>query len=146
MEERITEYLILLIEDNASHAQLIEAALCIDSTHHQLIRTESSKQALNFLHQREEYADAPRPHIILLNLNLPDHEGKTILTTVKTHARLKRIPIIVLASSDSEEEILHTYDLQGNCYVIKSNDLNQLAFIVKRIKEFWLGIVTLPLE
>lgn len=146
MEESATEYLILVVEDNASHAQLIETALATESTKHHIVRVGDGVEALNYLKQREEFAAAPRPQLILLDLNLPQKNGSEILAEIKADPSLKRIPIVVLTASNDDEDVLKIYELQGNCYVIKSTDLDQLFAIVKRIKEFWLGIVTLPME
>lgn len=102
--------------------------------------------AIDFLHHQGNYSDAPRPDLILLDLNLPGKDGLEVLAEIKTHSRLRRIPIVVLTLSDRAEDILTAYSLQGNCYVIKSSDIESLVQLVKRIEEFWLGIVTLPVE
>jgi len=106
----------------------------------------SSTQAMNFLHRRGEYGEAFRPDLILLDWDLPAGNGEAMLAEIKADPQLRRIPIVVLTLSDSAERILRSYTLQGNCYVIKSLDLDQLFQIVKRIEEFWLEIVTLPIE
>lgn len=146
MEEPPLERVILVAEDNPDRAQRIEEALSENSVDYQIIAIANGQVASDFLHRRGQYSDAPRPDLILLDLNLPEKDGKEILAEIKANPQLKRIPTIVLSFSDSEEDILETYALQGNCYVIKSWDLEELFRVVKRIEEFWLRIVTLPQE
>lgn len=137
---------ILVIESNPDHARLIATALTQNAPQRQIMLVEDGTQALDFLHRRGAYQEVSRPDLILLDLNLPGRDGKEVLTEIKTDSQFKRIPIVILTTSDREEDILKSYALQGNCYVIKSYDLDQLFQIVKRIEEFWLGIVTLPRE
>jgi len=144
MEESTTDRLILVIEDDICHAQLIEAVLKNNTAQYQIVLLRNGLQALDFLRQQAEYANAPRPHLILLDLNLPQKDGREVLAEIKSDARLKRIPIIVLTASTDETDIFRSYELQGNSYVIKAKNLDQLSEIVKRIEEFWLEIVTLP--
>ncbi|HEY9663679.1 MAG TPA: response regulator [Allocoleopsis sp.] len=146
MEEHAVENFILVVENNTSHAQLIASALQRESTRRHLERVTTGEQALNFLRRRGDYANAPRPHLILLDLNLPECNGTEILAEIKADPSLKRIPIVILTASENETDILRSYELQGNCYVIKATDLDQLFAIIKRIEGFWLGIVTLPTE
>lgn len=146
MEESTIDRLILVIEDDIHHVQLIKAVLEANPAHYQIMNVRDGVQALNFLHQRGEYANTLRPHLILLNLNLPEKDGREVLAEIKADVRLKRIPIIVLTASTAEEDILKSYALQGNSYVIKANNLEELTEIIKRIEEFWLEIVTLPGE
>ncbi|HEY9295237.1 MAG TPA: response regulator [Phormidium sp.] len=146
MEKSPTERLILILEDNPDHASLITNALTENSMQYQIVTIADGTQAMDFLHHRGEYADARRPDLILLDLHLPGKDGKEILAEIKADPQLWRIPIVVLTISQSEDDIFGSYALQGNCYVIKSHDLQHLTKIVKRIEEFWLRIVTLPLE
>jgi two-component system, chemotaxis family, response regulator Rcp1 len=99
---------------------------------------------MEYLHQVGAYVKAPRPDLILLDLHLPGKSGREVLAELKASSVLKRIPIVILTTSDDEDDIFASYEFQGNCYVVKSIDLNRLAAIVQRIKDFWLGIVTLP--
>ncbi|MBF2075007.1 MAG: response regulator [Synechococcales cyanobacterium C42_A2020_086] len=145
MEELPIKRLILIVEENLDHARLIERALA-EQAQRQIVVMPDGEQAMQFLHRQGAYSDAPRPDLILLDLNLPGKTGIDILGEIKRDANLKRIPIIILTLSRSESDILRSYELQGNCYVVKSTDSEQLFHIVKRIEEFWLGIVTLPLE
>ncbi len=146
MDEDTPERLILLIEDGLDlfpeRAQSIVRA--IESPQHRVIVLHDGFQAIDFLHQQGEYPDAPRPDLILLELNLPGKDGREILAEIKSSPELRRIPIVVLTTADGEADIFNTYALQGNCHVVKSTDLDRLTAIVKRIEEFWFGIVTLP--
>ncbi len=146
MEESPTERLILVVQDNPEHTRLIKDALNERGGRHQVMALTDGVQAMDFLYRRGNYGGATRPDLILLDLNLPGKDGKEILAEIKADPQFRRIPIVVLTISANEEDIFRSYALQGNCYVIKSSDLDQLFQIVKRIEEFWLGIVTLPLE
>jgi two-component system, chemotaxis family, response regulator Rcp1 len=146
MEELNVERLILVLEANLDHAHLIKDAFQKSSVPHQVVAIADGVQAMDFLHRRGKYAEAHRPDLILLDLNLPEKDGKEILAEIKSTPHLRRIPIVVLTLSADEDDILRTYALQGNCYVIKSSDLDHLWQIIQRIEEFWLGIVTLPVE
>lgn len=146
MEKSPAERLILVLEDNPDHTRLIKDALHENSLQHQIVAIADGTQAMDFLHRRGDYVDAPRPDLILLDLNLPGKDGRELLAEIKADSRLRRIPIVVLTLSAAEEDIFKSYALQGNCYVIKSSDLEQLYQLVKHIEEFWFGIVTLPVE
>jgi len=146
MNELEKERLILVVEDNADHLSRIEAALQESPVRHRVVAIANGMDALRFLYRQGEFSDAPRPDLILLALNLPGKNGLEILAQIKTHSQLKRIPIVVLTVSASEADVLQSYSLQGNCFVIKSENLDQLFQVVKRIEQFWLEIVTLPLE
>lgn len=146
MEDGAKERLLLIVENNAKHADLIAEVLQGDLQQHQVKVVQDGVEAMRFLHRSGEYRGSPRPDLILLDLNLPGKDGREVLAEIKADPQLKRIPIVVLTTSAKEEDIFKSYKLQGNCYVLKSQDLSQLLAIVKRIEEFWLGIVTLPLE
>jgi chemotaxis family two-component system response regulator Rcp1 len=146
MEATPTERCILVVEHNFDHAQQIQNAFHGSFSPHRLVAIASGEEAMDFLHRRGNYTNAPRPDLVLLDLNLPDRDGRMVLADIKGSPALRRIPVVVLTLSDSDEDIVSAYSLQGNCYVVKSSDLNQLFHIVKRIEEFWLGIVTLPTE
>ncbi len=146
MEESPAERLILVVQDNPEHTDLIKAALNENSGRRKIVAISDGLQALDFLHRRGNYADARRPDLILMDLNLPEKDGRELLAEIKADQQLRRIPIVVLTISANEEDIFRSYALQGNCYVVKSCDLEQLFQLVKRIEEFWLGIVTLPVE
>lgn len=146
MEEPTAERRILVVQENPDHRELIEQVFAESTAPHQLVAIADGKQALDYLQRRGDYRDAVRPDLVLLELDLPEKNGREILAEIKADPQLRRIPIVVLTLSSSDEDIVQTYALHGNCYVIKSSDRAQLAQIIKRIEEFWLGIVTLPLE
>ena len=101
-------------------------------------------EAMEFLHRRGKYRDAPRPDIILLDLNLPKRDGREVLHDIKNDADLKRIPVVVLTTSKAEEDVLRTSNLHANCYVTKPVDLEKFIVVVRSIDIFWLTVVTLP--
>lgn len=138
--------LILVIDANPDHNRIIETTLHETSGRYQIVAIASGLEALDFLYHRGIYDASPRPDIILLDLNLSDADGLDLLAEIKADHQLRRIPIVVFTLSDQSEHILKSYTLHSNCYVLKSDDLHNLASIVKRIEEFWLGIVTLPVE
>lgn len=146
MKEGTTENCkkILLVEDNLGDIRLIQEVLKESSLSHQLLTVRDGVAAMDFLFQRGEYTDAPRPDLIVLDLNLPKKDGREVLAEIKTNSGLKRIPVIVLSTSRNEEDIIQSYDLHVNCYISKSRNLKELFKIVKEIETFWLSTVTLP--
>jgi two-component system, chemotaxis family, response regulator Rcp1 len=144
VDKSVPERSILLIENDPDRAQQIEAALSSQSLPHRVIPMADGRRAMDFLQRRGEYTNAPRPDLVLLELNLPDKDGREILAELKTCSDLRRIPIVVLTTADSPEDIFNTYALQGNCHIVKSTEMESLLATVQRIEEFWLGIVTLP--
>jgi chemotaxis family two-component system response regulator Rcp1 len=146
MKDPQSERFILVVEDNPDHIHLIETSFKESLVPHRLMAIADGQQAIDFLYRRGEHQTAPRPDLILLDLNLPGKNGWEILAEIKGDRQLRRIPIVVLTTSANEDDISRSYALQGNCYVIKSSNLDQLFQLVKRIEEFWLGIVTLPVE
>jgi two-component system, chemotaxis family, response regulator Rcp1 len=146
MEMITVERSILIVDGNLEHIHVIEQVLSQSPQPYKVTALAEGQQALDFLFQRGLYLDAERPDLILLDLSLPCLNSSTFLEKIKADPQLRRIPIVVLATSAHEDDVLRTYLLQGNCYVVKSTDLKHLAQIVKRIEDFWLGIVTLPLQ
>jgi chemotaxis family two-component system response regulator Rcp1 len=136
---------IFLVEDNKADIRLIQEALKSSSIPNQVVTARDGMDAIAFLRQEGEYADAPHPDLILLDLNLPKKDGREVLAEIKADPKLKRIPVVVLTTSKNEEDICHSYELHVNCYITKSRNLSQLFKIVKGIEEFWLETVTLPL-
>ena len=110
----------------------------------EILLVEDGVEAMAFLRREGRYSDAPRPDLILLDLNLPKKDGRAVLTEVKTDPNLKRIPVVVLTTSRAEEDVLKTYDLHANAYVTKPVNLEQFMKIVALIDEFWINVVTLP--
>jgi len=138
--------IIFLVEDNKADVRLIQEALKNTSAPHQIVTVRNGMDAMAYLRQEGEYADALRPDLILLDLNLPRKDGREVLAEIKADPKLKRIPVIVLTTSNNEDDISQSYDLHVNCYLTKSRNLSQLFKIVKRIEEFWLETVILPSE
>ena len=101
-------------------------------------------EAMDFLKRRGDYVGAPRPDLVLLDLNMPRKDGREVLSEVKQDAELRSIPIVVLTTSDSEQDVIKTYDVQANCFVTKPVDFQQFSKIVKEIKQFWISVVKLP--
>ena len=137
---------ILLVEDNPGDVRLTKEALNEGKVLNKLHLVEDGVEALAFLKREGRYADVSRPELILLDLNLPKKDGRDVLAEIKANGDLTRIPVVVLTTSDSEEDILKSYDLNANCYITKPVDLDQFISVVKSINEFWLSIVKQPGE
>ncbi|MEA5504311.1 response regulator [Halotia wernerae UHCC 0503] len=137
---------VLLVEDNPGDAQLTRIALEDSRISVNLNMVEDGVEAMAFLRKQEKYAKVPHPDIVLLDLNLPRKDGREVLAEIKTDAALKRIPVIVLTTSQAEEDILKAYNLAANCYITKPVDFDQFVKIVQSIEDFWFAIVKLPPE
>ncbi len=135
---------ILLVEDNPGDARLAREALRDSKIRNSLSHAKDGLEALAFLRREGAHADAPRPDLILLDLNLPRMDGRELLAEIKRDADLKRIPVVILTISENEEDVLRTYNLHANCYITKPLDLGQFLKVVKSIEDFWLTIVRLP--
>lgn len=135
---------ILLIEDNPGDIRLAKEALKESKISNSLHIVTDGMAALDFLYQKGEYSLAPRPDLILLDLNLPKKDGREILSEIKNDESLKRIPVVILTTSSAEEDVLITYGLHANCYITKPIDFDQFIKVVKSIENFWLTIVKLP--
>lgn len=135
---------ILMVEDNPGDVRLTREALKDCKVLNDLHVVEDGVAALDYLHRRAPYENALRPDLVLLDLNLPKMDGRQVLAAIKSDPVLKVIPVVVLTSSEAEEDIVRAYDLAANCYVTKPVDLHQFNRIVKAIEGFWLTIVTLP--
>ena len=105
---------------------------------------EDGVEALAFLRREGDYADVPRPDVILLDLNLPRMDGREVLAEIKQDPRLLRIPVVIVTSSEAERDVARAYDLHANCYITKPVDLRQFIEVVKSIEDFWLAVVRLP--
>ena len=135
---------ILLVEDNPSDVRLLQEALKDGKLHNSLNVVGDGEKALAFLRNEGDYQHAPCPDFILTDLNLPKVNGWEMLAQIKKCPDLKRIPVFVLSTSESEEDIIKSYELQANCYFTKPVDLDQFIAIVQCIEQFWLTIVRLP--
>ncbi len=142
MTPRQTE--ILLIEDSLPDIRLTERAFKSGNLQNKVSVVRDGLSALAFLRQQGEYADAPRPDIILLDLGLPKRNGAEVLAEIKQDPNLKRIPVIVLTTSDAEEDVLDTYDRHANAYTKKPVDMEEFVKTIKMIEDFWLSLVILP--
>jgi CheY-like chemotaxis protein len=135
---------ILLVEDNRGDVDLTLETLEEIKVHTTLHVITDGVEALAFLRREGAYSHAPRPDLILLDLNLPKKDGREVLAEIKTDEHLRRIPVVVLTTSQAEQDILQSYDLHANCYITKPVDLDQFIQIVQAIEEFWLTIMRLP--
>jgi len=137
---------VLLVEDNPGDVRLTLEVMKDGKFHNHLAVTSDGVEALDYLHRRGRHADAFRPDLVLLDLNLPRKDGREVLTEIKKDPELRRIPVVVLTTSSAEADILKSYNLQANCYIVKPVDLDQFTRVIRQIQEFWLEIVKLPAE
>ncbi|MEH2031698.1 MAG: response regulator [Nostoc sp.] len=137
---------VLLVEDNPGDVQLTRIALEDSKISIHLNVVEDGVEAMAFLRKQEKYAKVIHPDIILLDLNLPRKDGREVLAEIKGDENLKRIPVVVLTTSQAEEDILKAYNLSANCYITKPVDFDQFVKIVQSIENFWFAIVKLPPE
>lgn len=135
---------ILLVEDNPADARLTVEALRDNLAGTNLHHVGDGSQALAWLRQEGQYRHAPRPDIILLDLNMPQKDGRQTLAEIKTDTDLKRIPVVVFTTSTCENDILQVYQLNANCYVAKPADFERFVRTVKSLVEFWLTVARLP--
>ena len=135
---------ILLVEDNPGDVRLTVEALKDGKMLNRLHVVEDGVAALDFLYMRDPYTKVPRPDLILLDLNLPKKNGREILAEIKSDDALKTIPVVILTTSDAEQDILRAYSLHANCYISKPVGFEQFTDIVRSIESFWLTIVNLP--
>ncbi len=141
-EER--DKVIFLVEDNRADIRLIQEALKTSSGQIEVITARDGMEAIAYLKREGDYANAVRPDLILLDLNLPKKDGREVLAEIKADPSLQYIPVVVLTTSRNEEDIFKSYDLHVNCYISKSRNLSQLFTIVKGIEAFWLETAALP--
>lgn len=134
----------LLAEDNPGDVRLTKEALRESKISNNLNVVPDGVEAMAFLRREGKYADAPRPDVILLDLNLPKKDGREVLAEVKADPSLRLIPVVIITSSEAEQDVLKTYELYANCYVTKPVDLEQFIKVIQSIETFWLTIVTLP--
>ena len=135
---------ILLVEDNPGDVRLTREALREGKVYNNLHWAKDGVEALEFLRQEGKHSAAPRPDIILLDLNLPKKDGREVLASIKNDDRFKQIPVVILTTSEAEEDVLRSYELHANCYITKPVDLDKFIVVVQSIDRFWLTVVTLP--
>ena len=137
---------ILLVEDNPGDVRLTKEALKEAKVINNLTVLKDGEEALAYLRRQGPYEKAARPHLILLDLNLPRKDGREVLGQIKAEDALKRIPVVVLTTSQDEQDVLKSYNLHANCYITKPVDLDQFIRVAQSIEDFWLGIVVLPVN
>lgn len=137
---------ILLVEDSPSDAMMTREALELSKVLNRLHIVDDGVEAMDFLQRRGKYADAPRPGLVLLDLNLPRKSGLEVLQEIKDEPSLKTIPVVVLTTSKAEEDVVKSYGSHANCYISKPIEFAKLAEAVRAVGEFWLCVVTLPPE
>jgi len=135
---------ILLVEDNPGDAYLVTEAFRDSESLTNLYMVDDGVKAMSFLHREGRYADAPRPDLILLDLNLPKKDGWEVLAEIKGDSKLRRIPVVIMTMSSSEEDILNAYDLHVNSYITKPVDLYSFMNMFKTMEDYWLRVVKLP--
>lgn len=135
---------LLLVEDNPGDVRLTQEALREGKVRNHLHVAADGVEALAFLRREAQYANAPQPDLILLDLNLPKKSGREVLAEIKADPALRRIPVVILTVSKAEEDVLKSYNLHANCYITKPVDLDQFIEVVKSIEDFWLTVVVLP--
>jgi CheY-like chemotaxis protein len=135
---------ILLVEDSPGDVLIAREALTEAKLLNTIHIAEDGVEAMDFLHKRGKFADAPTPELILLDLNLPRKSGREVLAEIKADDVFKKIPVVVLTTSSAEEDILKSYNLHANCYVVKPVEFESFVQAVKSIQHFWFSVVTLP--
>ncbi len=145
MEKRMPNSIeILLVEDNAADVRLTKEALRDAKVQNRLHVATDGVEAIEFLRRQGNFTNAPRPDLILMDLNLPRKDGREVLEEIKADDKLKMIPVVVLTTSHAEEDIIRAYGLHANCYVTKPIDFPQFMEVIKSIENFWLTVVKLP--
>ena len=141
-QSRVIE--ILLVEDNLGDVRLTKEALRESTVDNHLHVVGNGLDAMEFLHRQGSYGEAPRPDLILLDLNLPKKDGRETLAEIKNHVQLKRIPVLVLSTSKADDDVRRSYDLHANCFIVKPVLFDQFVRAVQGIEAFWLTMVKLP--
>ncbi len=135
---------ILMVEDNPVDVLVTREALKQGRIMNNLSVAEDGEEALDFLFRTGQFSAAPRPDLILLDLNLPKKDGREILTELKNNPDLRSIPVVILTTSQAEEDVLRSYDCGANCFIVKPVDLEQFTSTIRSIEDFWFSIVKLP--
>jgi CheY-like chemotaxis protein len=144
MNESVTPIDILLVEDDPGDVLMTREAFEHHKIRNRLFVVSDGVEALQFLHRVGPYADAPRPGLILLDLNLPRKDGREVLADIKTSPELRTIPVCVLTTSEAEEDVLRSYDLHANAYVTKPVDFDRFIEAIRQIDNFFVAVVRLP--
>jgi two-component system, chemotaxis family, response regulator Rcp1 len=144
LRDKVRPVEILLVEDSPTDAMFAREALEFSKVCNHLHIVTDGVEAMSFLRREGKYANAPRPDVILLDLNLPKMDGREVLSELKGDERFKVIPVVVLTSSKDEADVIKAYGLHANCYIVKPVDFEKFAEIVKTVENFWFAVVTLP--
>ncbi|WP_405386544.1 response regulator [Streptomyces sp. NBC_01102] len=144
MNDPVQPIEVLLVEDDPGDELMTREAFADNKIRNTLHVVRDGQEALDFLYRRGEHADAPRPDLVLLDLNLPKYDGRQVLERIKTDPELALIPVVVLTTSSAEEDILRSYKLHANAYVTKPVDLEQFIGAVRQIDDFFVSVVRLP--
>lgn len=142
--DRVNPIEVLLVEDSPADVRLTKEALKEEKLHVNLNVVNDGVEAMEFLRREGKFAQAVRPDLILLDLNLPKKDGREVLKEIKCDEKLRSIPVVILTTSKAEEDIVKSYNQYANCYITKPLDLSQFSTVVKSINDFWLTIVKLP--
>jgi len=137
-------YEILLVEDNPGDIRLTQEAMKESKFNNNLSIATDGVEAMKFLHKKGEFENAPMPDLVLLDLNLPKMDGREVLEQMKNDDELKKIPVVILTTSNAEKDIAKSYELHANCYINKPVDLEQFFEVVRTIENYWFNIVKLP--
>lgn len=135
---------ILLVEDSPSDIELTLTAFAECKVQNIIHVVNDGEEALDFLYRRGKFTGAPTPDVIMLDLNLPKQNGQEVLSIIKQDQLLKHIPVVILTSSEAERDIVKSYNLNANCYIIKPVDVEKFLSVVKSVEHFWLNVVKLP--
>ncbi|HYI94320.1 MAG TPA: response regulator [Bryobacteraceae bacterium] len=143
-EEQTRPANVLLVEDNPGDVRLMREALRNGRCGKNMDAVENGEEALAYLRRVPPYSEVPKPDLIFLDLNLPKKDGREVLLEIKQDDALRRIPVVVLTTSEAERDILRAYDLHANCYVKKPTELDEYMEVIRACENFWLHIVRLP--
>ena len=144
LAEAVRPIEVLLVEDDEGDVLMTREALDEGKVFNRLSVVGDGVEAIAYLRREQPYADATRPDLVLLDLNLPRRDGRQVLAEVKTDPDLRRIPIVVLTTSEAEEDVLRSYDLHANAYVTKPVDFDRFVEVIRQIDDFWISVVRLP--
>ena len=136
---------IILVEDNPGDVYIVRSSLADTKLDHNFYHVRDGEEIMTYLHQEQGYQNTPRPDLILLDLNLPKKNGFEVLAEIKADSKLRIIPVIILTSSDSERDILRSYELYANSYIVKPSNYFDFFQAIKKLELFWLNLVELPL-
>lgn len=137
---------ILLVEDNPGDIRLFQEALSMHGTDDNISVAQNGEDALRMLRRESPFSTAPRPNLVVLDLNLPRKDGRQVLAEIKADPKLRRIPVVILTTSDAERDVNRAYDLHANCYIRKPLDLDQYLDAISSCEAFWLNVVCLPVQ